>query len=59
MAVPKIKKSRMKKRQRKSANRYTGIQTGVCPACKAPVLPHRVCSACGNYNGNQEIVIEE
>ena len=59
MAVPRGKKSKMKKKQRKAANRYTGIQSGVCPVCKAPVVPHQVCSACGNYKNKQVIVVEE
>jgi len=59
MAVPKRKTSKMKQRSRKAANRYKGIQTGVCPVCQAAVLPHVVCSSCGNYNGKQVIVIEK
>ncbi len=59
MGVPKRKTSKMKKRLRKGANRYEGIQAGVCTACKAPVLPHKACSACGNYNGKQVLTIEE
>ena len=59
MAVPKRKTSKMKVRSRKAANSYKGIQTGVCPACKAPVLPHKVCGSCGNYNGKQVIAVEE
>ncbi len=58
MGVPKRKTSKMKKRQRKGANRYEGIQTGICPTCKAPVLPHKVCSSCGTYKGKQVITIE-
>ncbi|HJO92039.1 MAG TPA: 50S ribosomal protein L32 [Victivallales bacterium] len=59
MAVPKRKTSKMKIRQRKAANRYKGIQTGVCPVCKAAVLPHKVCPSCGNYKGKQVVTIEE
>ncbi len=59
MAVPKRKTSKMKKRQRKAANRYQGIIGGVCHVCEAPVLPHKVCKSCGSYNGKQIISIEE
>ena len=59
MAVPKRKTSKMKVRSRKAANRYKGIQAGVCTTCKAPVLPHKVCPSCGNYKGKQVIVVEE
>ena len=59
MGVPKRKMSKMKVRQRKAANRYEGVQTIECKVCKAPILPHRVCSSCGNYNGKQVIVVKE
>lgn len=59
MAVPKRKTSKMKVRQRKAANRYKGIQTSTCSVCQAPVVPHRVCASCGNYNGKQITVVEE
>ncbi len=58
MGVPKRKTSKMKKRQRKGANRYEGIKTGICTACQAPVLPHKVCSSCGTYKGKQVITVE-
>ncbi len=59
MAVPKRKTSKMKVRSRKAANRYKGVQGGVCPVCQGPVLPHKICAACGNYNGKQVVVVEE
>jgi large subunit ribosomal protein L32 len=59
MAVPKAKKSKAQKRQRKAANRYKGIETAVCPVCQAPVLTHRACSSCGNYKNKQVITVEE
>ncbi|MBE6362203.1 MAG: 50S ribosomal protein L32 [Lentisphaerae bacterium] len=58
MAVPKRKTSRMQRRQRKAANRYEGVAATFCPSCKAPVMPHRVCTACGQYNGKQVISTE-
>ncbi|MDD5698457.1 MAG: 50S ribosomal protein L32 [Victivallaceae bacterium] len=58
MAVPKRKTSKMKKRQRKAANRYEGVQVNFCPSCAAPVLPHRACRACGKYNGKQVLANE-
>jgi large subunit ribosomal protein L32 len=58
MAVPKRKTSKMKKRQRKAANRYEGVQATFCPSCSAPLLPHRACKACGTYNGKQVINAE-
>lgn len=55
MAVPKRKQSRMKKNQRKAANRYQGVQPTFCPQCGAPAAPHRVCPACGAYGKKQVI----
>jgi len=50
--------SKMKKRSRKGANRYAGVEVNRCTACSAPVLPHRVCPACGMYGGKQVISAE-
>ena len=55
MAVPKRKTSRMKRRQRKAANRYEGVQATYC---SAPSTPHRVCPSCGFYNGKQVLNVE-
>lgn len=58
MAVPKRKSSRMQRRQRKAANRYEGVAATFCTNCGAPVMPHRVCSSCGQYGGKQVIDVE-
>ena len=58
MAVPKRKTSKMKKRQRKAANRYEGVQATFCTNCDAPVAPHRVCKAYGTYKGKQVITVD-
>ncbi|MBE6356014.1 MAG: 50S ribosomal protein L32 [Lentisphaeria bacterium] len=58
MAVPKRKTSRMQRRQRKAANRYEGVAATYCSACGAPVMPHRICAACGQYDGKQVITVE-
>ena len=49
----------MQRRQRKAANRYKGVQATYCPNCNAPVAPHRVCAACGQYDGKQVIAVAE
>lgn len=59
MAVPKRKTSKMKKRSRKAANRYKGIESAACSSCGAPVIPHRVCKSCGSYKGKQIITVSE
>ncbi len=58
MAVPKRKQSKMKKRLRKAANRYEGVQATFCTNCNAPVEPHRVCKNCGMYKGKQVLPVE-
>ena len=58
MAVPKRKTSRMQRRQRKAANRYEGVAATYCVNCGEPVMPHRVCAACGQYDGKQVITVE-
>lgn len=57
MAVQQNKVSKQKKRQRQGANQYKGLQPSSCPNCKAPRLPHRVCTKCGQYNGKQVIAL--
>ena len=59
MAVPKRKQSRMKRRQRKGANRYEGVQATYCPNCSAPATPPRVCPSCGCYDGKQVVAVAE
>jgi large subunit ribosomal protein L32 len=58
MAVPKRKTSRMQRRQRKAANRYEGVQATYCKDCGAPCEPHRVCPACGKYEGKQILTVK-
>ena len=58
MAQPKRKTSKMKKRQRKAANRWQGLETQLCD-CGAPRIPHRICTACGEYKGRQVIKVED
>jgi len=57
MAVQQSKVSKQKCRQRKAANRYKGAQSGLCSHCGAPIVPHRLCKACGHYKGRQIISV--
>lgn len=59
MACPKRKTSKMKKRHRKAANRYKGVQATYCPTCNEPLVPHRACKACGFYKGKQVLSVSE
>lgn len=53
MAVPKKKMSRSRTRQRKAAWKVKRTNTGRCPQCNAPKLPHRACLECGSYKGRE------
>lgn len=57
MGVPKRKMSKMKKRLRKAANRYEGVQATYCLSCSAPARPHRVCPICGCYKGKNIVEV--
>lgn len=57
MAVQQCKVSKQKLRQRKSANKFKGVQTNACPQCGATRLPHRVCTSCGYYKGRQVLSV--
>jgi large subunit ribosomal protein L32 len=37
----------------------TPVQIQYCKRCNEPVLPHRVCSNCGHYQGRDAIVVED
>lgn len=59
MAVPKKKVSKSRRDSRRAHNfRLTAPNLSICPNCKAPTLPHRVCPTCGQYQGRQVIDVE-
>jgi len=57
MPVPKQRKSKSKRDKRRANHDKLAAPTLVtCPNCEAPMAPHRVCPACGQYKG--KVVIE-
>ncbi|MCX7009278.1 MAG: 50S ribosomal protein L32 [Kiritimatiellaeota bacterium] len=56
MAVPKRKKSKSRIRQRKAHLKQPMPAATPCPKCGEPRLAHRVCQACGSYNGRQVLI---
>lgn len=59
MALPKRKHSKARRDKRRSANsKLTVASLSLCPQCKKPKLPHRVCLYCGYYNGKPVMIIE-
>ena len=60
MAVPKRKTS--KARRDKRRNNLWKLETPTlvrCPDCGAYKRSHRICTACGKYNGRQVIEIAD
>ena len=60
MAVPKRKVSKARRDTRRSSVDKLSMPGMVkCPNCGEYNLAHRVCSACGFYDGKQVIAKEE
>lgn len=59
MAVPKRKTSRSRRGMRRAHKHLTAPSISVCPRCKAPKLPHRICPNCGTYRGKEFLPSEE
>ncbi len=61
MAQPKkedgLKQEHMQKRSTWKKKEEPKFAT--CPNCHEPVMPHRVCSNCGYYDGKQVVVKKE
>ena len=56
MAVPKSKVSKARKNKRRSSHWKLEVPGLVkCSKCGELHLPHRVCKACGNYNGREVV----
>ena len=59
MAVPKGKTSRSVRNMRRSHDALTAPAVSLCPQCKEPKRPHRVCRNCGTYRGRQVVAVDE
>lgn len=51
MIVPKRRTSKSKRDKRRSHHALAEPARAVCPTCKEPKAPHRVCGNCGTYRG--------
>ncbi|NMA61084.1 MAG: 50S ribosomal protein L32 [Firmicutes bacterium] len=60
MAVPKRRHSKARTNSRRANWKRVDV-TGpnICPKCREPKLPHRVCLNCGTYKGRQVIQVKE
>lgn len=59
MAVPKKKTSKARRDTRRAHDALTAPGISVCPQCKEPKQPHRVCPSCGTYKGKEIIGTEK
>jgi len=51
MAVPKRKTSRSRRDKRRAQHGIAVPPVQVCPTCRQPKRPHRVCPNCKTYKG--------
>ncbi len=60
MAVPKRRVSTTRRDKRRSnVWKMDAPQLQRCPDCGEYKLAHRVCTACGKYNGRQVLAVED
>ena len=60
MAVPKRKTSKARRDKRRASTWKLEAPAVVkCSHCGAMILPHRMCDACGYYDGKQIVKAEE
>ncbi|PIS36383.1 MAG: 50S ribosomal protein L32 [Nitrospirae bacterium CG_4_9_14_3_um_filter_53_35] len=59
MPVPKRKKSKSRRDQRRAHIKVAVPSISTCPKCHEHKLPHYVCPSCGYYKGREVIVVEE
>jgi len=55
MAVPKRKTSKARRDKRRANWRLAVPGFVACPQCGEPKMPHRICKACGYYNGKEVV----
>lgn len=51
MGLPGHRRTSSHKRRRAAHFAMKKVQLASCPACKAPIAPHRACKGCGAYAG--------
>jgi large subunit ribosomal protein L32 len=59
MAVPKRRTSRTRRDSRRAHDRLALPARSLCPQCKEPKRPHRVCPNCGTYRGREVVETDE
>ena len=59
MAVPKNKVSKARRNSRRANWKLTAPNMAECPQCREFKMPHKVCKACGYYDGKEIIKVED
>jgi large subunit ribosomal protein L32 len=59
VAVPKRRTTKAKRDSRRSHWKTDPPTYSLCPQCRQPKLPHRVCANCGYYGGRQAVEVEQ
>ncbi len=58
MPNPRRRHSKARGRRRRTHWKLNTQGLMQCPQCKAPKLPHRLCQACGYYDGRLVLDLE-
>jgi large subunit ribosomal protein L32 len=59
MPNPKKRHSKARRDKRRANWKIEAPNLSLCPQCRQPKAPHRVCPTCGFYNGKEVIPAEE
>jgi len=59
MPNPTHRHTRSRRDKRRANWKGENPNTGLCPSCNEPKLPHRVCQSCGTYNGRKVLEVVE
>ena len=59
MAQPKRRWSKARTHSKRSTWKKEQPKFASCPHCHEPILPHRVCSNCGYYDGKEVVAKKE
>ena len=59
MAVPFRRTSKTKKRMRRTHLKKEVGTVAACPKCGASIRPHRACTKCGYYKGENVLDVKE
>ena len=59
MALPKRRHSKSRTNKRRTHHSLSSPQVILCPQCREPVVPHRVCMNCGVYKGETVLEVKE